>query len=218
MENLNVIFEEQLIALIKDKEFLYNTKLKEYKNVNQRNMAWDAIAKELGRTVGECRQPWKSLRDRFIKEKRKMEAPSGSAADQGAVWEFFDSLQFLSDSIQTRRQIGNFCSAPETPDSQSPLLGEGGFFGEEFERTPTPKNSRKWRRSSDFNTFFGGIQKIVMELATPSSIASTPRDIDEEFMVNMARRMQPLNVAAKMRLQTKIMEEINKELLANLEQ
>lgn len=60
-------------------------------------------------TVDECRQRWRSLRDRYVKESRKIRtAPSGSASvdiDEPS-WIYFQPLSFLNDSIIPRKYIG----------------------------------------------------------------------------------------------------------------
>ena len=54
-------------------------------------------------TVEFCMKRWIILRDRFAKEKRKMESVrSGSGATRYSYWEHFQSMEFLKDHIKHR--------------------------------------------------------------------------------------------------------------------
>jgi len=52
-----------------------------------------------------CSKRWKTLRDRFAKERRRKEElkRSGSAAVHVKQWKFMTHLQFLQDYISHRR-------------------------------------------------------------------------------------------------------------------
>ena len=44
---------------------------------------------------------WKSLRDRFLKEKKKVDTlPSGAAAVGSSSWEHFEPMRFLQDYLK----------------------------------------------------------------------------------------------------------------------
>ena len=47
---------------------------------------------------------WSSLRDRYGREKKKVESAqySGAPAISSAVWEHFDSMTFLKDHVKHR--------------------------------------------------------------------------------------------------------------------
>ena len=54
-------------------------------------------------TVEFCMKRWTILRDRFAKEKKKMESVrSGSGATHYSYWEPFQSIEFLKDHIKRR--------------------------------------------------------------------------------------------------------------------
>ncbi|XP_055902909.1 transcription factor Adf-1-like [Eupeodes corollae] len=116
-------FEENLISLVKEEEYLFNTKSRSYKNATKRAVAWDKISAQLKRPVQDCKQRWRSLRDRFTREHRCMTSlPSGSAAivEPDDKWELYDSLKFLIPSLLTRKQIGN----TEVPLAESAAVTE----------------------------------------------------------------------------------------------
>jgi len=46
---------------------------------------------------------WRSIRDRYIKEKKKLITKSGQAAVQLSPWSLMASLSFLSDVVELRK-------------------------------------------------------------------------------------------------------------------
>lgn len=49
------------------------------------------------------RTRWRSLRDRYMREKRKQITKSGQAATQYGTWELMSHMEFLSDSTKPRQ-------------------------------------------------------------------------------------------------------------------
>ena len=118
-------FEVQLIMEVQAHECLYNIKSKEYRNSNKKEYIWVKIAQNLDANgkkynfseickyicilylyiiVDTCKARWKSLRDKFVKERKVRDMPSGSGAPLSQCrWKFYDSLAFLSDSVQHRK-------------------------------------------------------------------------------------------------------------------
>ena len=65
---------------------------------------------------------WKNLRDRFVREKKKVVKPSGSSRDdeeEESQWEYFHLLQFLNDFVKHRNTTSNvptpIATSPTTP-------------------------------------------------------------------------------------------------------
>ena len=46
---------------------------------------------------------WKSIRDRYMKECRKLKTTSGQAAGKNCPWELMPLLQFLAPSVEPRK-------------------------------------------------------------------------------------------------------------------
>ncbi|XP_046801069.1 uncharacterized protein LOC124418515 [Lucilia cuprina] len=57
----------------------------------------------------DCKHRWKLLRDRFRKELKCMEAPSGSGMSYLQKWRFLQPMLFLKDSLAHRRTRDNAC-------------------------------------------------------------------------------------------------------------
>ncbi|XP_017484613.1 PREDICTED: uncharacterized protein LOC108373261 [Rhagoletis zephyria] len=54
-------------------------------------------------TDEQCSRRWLALRERYARETRRLNAPSGSGASAEKVWPLMDSLQFLKKHIIPRR-------------------------------------------------------------------------------------------------------------------
>ena len=61
-----------------------------------------------------CRRKWKSLRDTYLREKKKEgEKRSGSAAGQGKKWKYSAVLSFLDPFIAPREMSSNMARGVE---------------------------------------------------------------------------------------------------------
>ncbi|CAH0560403.1 unnamed protein product [Brassicogethes aeneus] len=86
---------------------IWDTKLKEHKDKVFVENAWKTIALIMEIPVNECQDLWKSLRAKYVRERKMIKnMPSGSAAYTG-FWEHFKRMGFLSSHIQIRRTKGN---------------------------------------------------------------------------------------------------------------
>ena len=63
-----------------------------------------------------CRK-WKSLRDRYIRERRAARIKkSGPGAEHHPIWKFFYALSFLEQNLQERETHSNFYTVAQTND------------------------------------------------------------------------------------------------------
>ncbi|RZC33303.1 transcription factor Adf-1-like [Asbolus verrucosus] len=93
--------ELELIALVRNCQFLYDKNLPDFKNIQKKNEAWEAIASVFGVSVGEVQQRWKGMRDLFNKHKNKNEGNSPN--NKNVVCPYYDDLKFLEPYIIGRR-------------------------------------------------------------------------------------------------------------------
>ena len=55
-------------------------------------------------TVEDCMRRWKTVRDHFVRELRKMKKTSGEADPElKSNWYLFDLLLFLTDTVRHRQ-------------------------------------------------------------------------------------------------------------------
>ncbi|XP_017470228.1 PREDICTED: transcription factor Adf-1-like [Rhagoletis zephyria] len=98
-------FDELLIDAVRRRDFLYDKAMKGFRLPKLKTAGWREIANEVGGTEQECMRSWASLRDRFGKELRRLEAPSGSGAPKIEPWPLIDSMMFLREHVKPRRHI-----------------------------------------------------------------------------------------------------------------
>ncbi|XP_058814062.1 transcription factor Adf-1-like [Topomyia yanbarensis] len=106
MEN----FESSLIEQVKQYPLLYDKASPDFKNSVRKEKAWQIIAFELSIDGERAKTRWRSLRDRFVRERRKVDqlARSGSAAVEDPQWSFYEELKFLKAHTETRATSSNY--------------------------------------------------------------------------------------------------------------
>uniref|UniRef100_H2Z364 MADF domain-containing protein n=1 Tax=Ciona savignyi TaxID=51511 RepID=H2Z364_CIOSA len=102
-------FNETLARLVEDNPHLYDNKDKNYKDHVLRESTWMDISKQLGQPPETCMKRWRSLRDRFAKEKRKLE----NSNLVSSTWDQFNQLSFLQGHLRPRLTLGNLDEDPE---------------------------------------------------------------------------------------------------------
>lgn len=90
---------ELFISLLKEYPFLWDPREKLYKNKLIKNEYWSMIGRRVGLTINECQIQFNSLKAKFRKEKKEMECATGSAATTKKPWIYWESAQFLNDSV-----------------------------------------------------------------------------------------------------------------------
>lgn len=53
--------------------------------------------------VDQCKAKWKTLRERYGKELKKQNPPSGSGASTSSEWAFTQEMSFLKDCVAPRK-------------------------------------------------------------------------------------------------------------------
>ncbi|CAL8239895.1 unnamed protein product [Gadus morhua 'NCC'] len=75
--------QELLSEAVRQYEHLYNPSLVGYKDTQKCSNSWDEIASNMGMPVGVCVNKWKSIRDKYVREKKAMQSRSGDAGGKG---------------------------------------------------------------------------------------------------------------------------------------
>lgn len=120
---------ELLINLWSQHECLYNCKVPEYHNKDERSKAQQAIKEKLKEhdvdvTCKQIADKLGGLRTYFGAEKRKIESSAKSGAGRHELyfskWRFYESLVFLADSFTPRQTESNLCSNQPQPPTRTP--------------------------------------------------------------------------------------------------
>ncbi|KAK7915497.1 hypothetical protein WMY93_011258 [Mugilogobius chulae] len=130
--------DDELILAVFAKPVLYNVTMKEYRDRIKKDIAWRRTSEEVGLSVDICKKWWKSLRDTYMKERRKAkEKRSGSAV-----------LTFLDRFISPRETSGNMTRVeemqasddrPEEQEEAAGGLSEVGDTIDEDRQSPLPE-------------------------------------------------------------------------------
>ncbi|KAK0153079.1 Transcription factor Adf-1 [Merluccius polli] len=110
--------EEKLIVAVTAHPELYDCSCPLYRDRNKKDRAWVSVSEVCGLPVDICRRKWKSLRDTYMRERRKV-PKSGAAAGTGRKWKYLGVLSFLDPFITPRQTSGNMGEGVEedgTPD------------------------------------------------------------------------------------------------------
>ncbi|XP_077073440.1 transcription factor Adf-1-like [Siphateles boraxobius] len=124
--------EEKLILAVSGQPELFDSSSYFYRDRNKKDLAWKKISEEIVQPDDVCRKKWKSLRDTYLKEKRKeMEKRSGSAAGSGKRWKFSQILGFLDEKRQD-----NHLEDQGHPEQSGETVTEP-YQSEDGQRTPS---------------------------------------------------------------------------------
>ncbi|XP_073697434.1 uncharacterized protein [Garra rufa] len=108
---------EKLIQTVYAYPVLYNVSLHDYRSSERRVKAWREVAASVGLSVVECKRRWKTIRDRYIRERRLCKLRKEEGGRRLHYWPHRESLAFLDAHIRKRKRHGED-EAPEEVDSQ----------------------------------------------------------------------------------------------------
>ncbi|XP_029837344.1 uncharacterized protein LOC115321262 [Ixodes scapularis] len=91
-------FNKQLVLEVRKHQELWDQHSKLHKEANMREAAWLEISRELNVSVEECQTRWRTIRDTYLKRKKRQ----GSVVTRGQ-WHVLDKeLFFLDDFLRPR--------------------------------------------------------------------------------------------------------------------
>ncbi|XP_062538739.1 uncharacterized protein LOC134207014 [Armigeres subalbatus] len=218
MENIQEddILTFHFISVIKKHPVLYVKSSKAYRNVFIKDNVWLNVANEVKLPTDEVKSKWKHLRDRFMKELRRVEETTASGAGTATVyeptWRFYEELSFLAEHCKRRSTTSNY--KPSVTQQQDALTspqgdGQDSFIVEEQEyedleiledvenENSTPMSStsvsepnKRKRKELALDNKMHKIMDIVGDVA--SSIQSEQTNRHKDFCCYLGRRMSML--------------------------
>ncbi|XP_042912539.1 uncharacterized protein [Parasteatoda tepidariorum] len=135
-------FEEKLISEIKKRPNLYNVRSKSYKDLVLKNNLWLEIEKETGIAVDTLKKRWKTIRDYYVRNKKKL--PTGSAAKRKCIdMQRMDSLRFLEGTYILKNETLSNVRASTSSENQHDigLIAEGDNESICYEDDDTPQDT-----------------------------------------------------------------------------
>ncbi|EAT32379.1 AAEL015471-PA [Aedes aegypti] len=224
----------QLIELVRKHPLLYDKQCHAYRKAALKDRAWSSIASILGEGItGEkAYKRWKNLRDRFMKELRKVENTSTSGAGVSDIhtpkWVFYEDLSFLRDHCKRRRTTSNYPSSTscqkniEDSGSECQQLSEDHVFDgtgevgeveyldealeslEPVELSESCGSRKKKRDSIDKK-----IENIVDNVGEVLATMSAKKGKFQPFCDSLAEKLERLPPHVARALETKYTAEIN---------
>ncbi|XP_078493998.1 transcription factor Adf-1-like [Ciona intestinalis] len=167
----NKEFNETLINLVQANLNLYDSKHTHYKDSMRKQNTWSYISQQIGQPADVCMKRWRSLRDRFGKENKKIDSlrTSGAGAVNCIVWEHYDHLQFLNDHLRHRLTVGNV--QPTVSDETDehallvrPFTSYESREDEEFENVPPSLCLPLFPMSSIVKQYYAAVALVVEKL------------------------------------------------------
>nr|XP_036222027.1 uncharacterized protein LOC106627923 [Bactrocera oleae]XP_036222028.1 uncharacterized protein LOC106627923 [Bactrocera oleae] len=121
--------EEKLIETVKLHPCLFDKSSLLFRDKTLKEQAWQTASIATGASIEHCKQRWKSLRDRFVREVVAQQSKSEDAAEEKNEWSYFELMRFLTKHVNPRKTKGNaqwsiddqlnYSNSPETPQSDS---------------------------------------------------------------------------------------------------
>ncbi|XP_028164360.1 transcription factor Adf-1-like [Ostrinia furnacalis] len=107
----------KFIEIVQLNPCIYDQTRSDYSNRNKQDKVWGEIAKQLNEPVATCRERWKNIRGRYVKQINKP-PPSGSAAKSKKPYYLSEYLHFLDTFIRSRTPTGNVQSQSVETDKE----------------------------------------------------------------------------------------------------
>ncbi|XP_002661969.1 uncharacterized protein si:zfos-128g4.1 [Danio rerio] len=101
---MSMAASEKLIQTVYAFPVLYNVSLHDYRSTERRVKAWREVAASVGLSVVECKRRWKTIRDRYIRERRLCKLKKDLGGRRLHYWPHRESLAFLDAHIRKRRR------------------------------------------------------------------------------------------------------------------
>ncbi|XP_046402383.1 transcription factor Adf-1-like isoform X2 [Ischnura elegans] len=116
-----------IIQSVRNYFWLYDKRSADFKDVTKRQETWESIGKAVGLSPEDAQTRWKSLRERYVRERKKREA--GQESDGLPEWVHYKEMTFLDEHLHTRRRIGSRNTAIAGPTNSCQQGGDQSYKG-----------------------------------------------------------------------------------------
>ncbi|XP_067615748.1 uncharacterized protein [Eurosta solidaginis] len=180
------ICNEQLITAVQAHVCLYNKSSALYKNKAAKDAAWEAGAEAINSNAYNCKTRWRSLCDRYRKEKSEDAGRSGAGTSFRKQWKLFSTMQFIEESAEEGSPVTNVDS-PKPPDKR-----------------PSPREPPKKKKVDDL------FEDVLIKMRERYSAANTQED--EIFFSLLKSKLARLSQSQKDELQADILALVSNKL------
>lgn len=99
-------FGQSLIESVKDHPCLFDIRDAKYRHSDCRNMAWQDIIKILNYPgdVNSIYKQWKKLRDRYVREKRRLREQRERGMQEDSQWDLYRHMVWMDTYLDDRAQ------------------------------------------------------------------------------------------------------------------
>ncbi|XP_026111314.1 uncharacterized protein LOC113086914 [Carassius auratus] len=125
---------EKLIQAVHAYPVLYDASLHDYRSAERRVKAWREVAACVGFSVLECKRRWKTIRDRYIRERRLCQLRTEEGGRRLHYWSHRETLAFLDAHIRKKKRHGEAEAPEELDDSPDDSSGAESKPGPEKEK------------------------------------------------------------------------------------
>ncbi|XP_034059704.1 uncharacterized protein LOC117538228 [Gymnodraco acuticeps] len=221
--------DEVIIVAVANHPVLFYVTLFTYRDRNQRNQAWKEVAETVGETDEVCKKHWKSLRDRYRRERilEKEGKSSGAGASGGSKpWRLAAVMSFLKPFMLDRETSSNFPRQPLPPptgaEEEEDSMGDS--LVDSLESQPEPGSSQpasvpasvpafrgKKSRGREMSPFEENLLSAVgpmLAMPPPPPPVVEVEDEDLLFLRSLWPAMQKLSRTSSMRLKMKLQEAV----------
>ncbi|CAL9692929.1 unnamed protein product [Knipowitschia caucasica] len=109
--------DERMIHEVQLRSVLYDATHPFYKDNSRKERAWTEVAEAMHADVTECKARWRTLRDSFVKHRKRM----GTTNESPSTWKYGDIMAFLMPFVAVRkRNCASETEGERTPLSTSP--------------------------------------------------------------------------------------------------
>ncbi|KAI1731708.1 alcohol dehydrogenase transcription factor myb/SANT-like domain-containing protein [Ditylenchus destructor] len=93
---------------------LYDLDHPEYKVPHPTMKAWQSVGEKCGASQTDCRIRWKALRDRYIKERKRVHQADPLSEYNRKSWPLYDKMDFLDPYVEKqRKRFPKICKTPK---------------------------------------------------------------------------------------------------------
>ncbi|XP_014085351.2 uncharacterized protein [Bactrocera oleae] len=213
--------EKKLIKAIKLHPCLYDRSSPLFRNMVLKERSWKAVAISTGASVEQCKQRWKSLRDRFVREIASQKSKSGQEveSEEKKEWCYLKLMRFLTKHVNPRKTICNTqsCNDDQLSCSNSPATTQSNFEWVELHQeksvlndsqtsrdTPKPKDAPKRQRLDE-----EAYERLTRFCETIETLFSTKESKNKAFLAMLDELLQKKSEEVQDRLKMEILNHVH---------